>query len=182
MTTLLENPMPIVLFGIVVEAILGGFLVTTRRGVLLVPMAGVFLLVILGVVVERLVVTEKERAEQALYDAAAAIQSNDVKRVESFIAKTPGSDVLRRASHYMGLVEFEQVKISGLRVTLNRLTSPPSAEARFNGSARFQDRSGMIPYRYYRSDFKVDLVLEPDGWKVKDVQGDPQKPLAGGSR
>ena len=178
MTTLLENPMPIILFGIVAEAILGGFLVSTRRGVLLAPMAGVLLLVILGVVVERLVVTEKERAEQALYDAASAIQSNDVKRVESFIAKTPGSDVLRRASHYMSLVEFEQVKVSSLRVTLNRLTSPPSAEARFDGSARFQDKSGMVPYRYYSSSFKVDLVLEPGGWKVEDVQGDPQKPLS----
>ena len=182
MTTLLENPMPVILFGIVVEAILGGFLVATRRGVLLVPMAGVLLLVILGVVIERLVVTEKERAEQALYDAAAAIQSNDVKRVESLIAKTPGSDVLRRASYYMSLVEYERVRISGLRVTLNRLTSPPSAEARFDGSARFTDKSGMVPYRYYSSSFKVDLVLESDGWKVKDVQGDPQKPLADQAR
>jgi hypothetical protein len=180
-TIFLESPMPILAIGIVVEAILVGFLVSTRRGVLLAPMAGVLVLVLIGLAVERLVVTEREKVADTLYDAAKAIESNDVKRVESFIAKT-GSEVLRRAARYMNLVEFESIKLHNLKVQINRLTSPPTAEARFDGTARYQDRTGTIPYGYYSATFRVTLVQEPDGWKVKDIEGDPEKPLTGGNR
>jgi hypothetical protein len=176
MTVFLESPMPVLVIGVIAEVILLGFLVGTRRGVLLVPMAAVLVLMLVGVVVERLVVTERERVANTLYDAAAAIEANDTDRVKTFVAKT-SSDVLRRAVYYMNLVEFESIRLHNLRIQINKLTSPPSAEARFDGTARYSDRTGNIPYSYYSSSFRVKLVLEPDGWKVQDVEGDPQKPL-----
>jgi len=179
MTIFLESPMPVLAIGVIVEVVLVGFLVGTRRGVLLVPMAAVLLITLAGVLLERLVVTERERVENTLYDAAGAIQDNDADRVRTFVAKN-GSDVLRRAVYYMNLVEFESIRLHNPRIQINKLTSPPTAVARFDGTARYSDRTGTIPYSYYSSSFRVTLVLEPDGWKVQDVEGDPQKPL--GSR
>jgi hypothetical protein len=73
----LEDPMPIILFGIVAEAVLGIILLTTRRGVLLWAMAGVLVLVLAGVGLEWLVVTERERVEATVEGAAAAVRAND---------------------------------------------------------------------------------------------------------
>lgn len=156
MITLAENPMPILLFGILAEAVLAFLLFSTRRGVLLWPMGGVLLVVVLGVLAERWIVTEKERVEQTLYDAAAAVQSNDIKAVEAFIAPSPQSDVLRRVSYYMGEVQFDEVNVRNLSVTVNQLTSPPTAEARFDGNARFT--SDAVPYRFYAASFRAELV------------------------
>ncbi len=181
MTALLEDPTPIIVLGVLAEAILAGFLFTTRRGVLLWPMAGVLGLVVLGVVVGWLVETEVERVEKALYAAAAAVEQNDQKRAADFIARS-ASDTLQRAVYYMNRVQFSRVKLRGMKVTINELTSPPTAEARFFGTAQFKDRVGEYPYNTYAADFLVDLVQEDGTWKVEDIQGDPLKPLGSGGQ
>lgn len=174
----LESPYPILLLGVVVEVILIGLLITTRRGVFLWPIGGVLLLVIAGVAVERWVVTERERIEATLHEAAAAIQSNYLRRVEQFIAKNPKSTVLSRATSYMAMVEFSRIRLHDIKIgEINKLTSPPTVDVDLYGTAEFTDRTGMIPYRHYQSNFRVELVKQADGWKVNDVWGDPNQPL-----
>ena len=77
MTTLLESPWTVILFGIAAEAVLGIILARTGRGVLIWAMAGVLLLVLALVGLEWLVVTDRERIEATLESAAASVAAND---------------------------------------------------------------------------------------------------------
>ena len=74
MTTLLDNPIPILVAGVVVEIILAIPLLTTRRTKWLFWMGGVLVLTLLLLLVEHLVVTPREEVETTLNDLAAAIE------------------------------------------------------------------------------------------------------------
>ena len=63
MTTLIEDPTPILVVGILIEAVLAIALLRTGRGVLLWAMLAVAGLTGLGLLLERWVVTERERVE-----------------------------------------------------------------------------------------------------------------------
>jgi hypothetical protein len=176
-TALLEDPTPILVFGVLAEAILAVALVRTRRGILLWVMGGVLAVVLIGLIVERLVVTERERVKAAVYGAAAAVERNDQAGVTSFVARS-ASDVLGRAIHYMNELEFSSVSLRGMEVTLNQLTSPPSAEATFFARVQFSDRSGSFPYQAYPAQIWATLVLEDGQWKIQSVEDNNLSPLA----
>jgi hypothetical protein len=167
MTVFLENPLPILFLGLLAEGLLAAILVHTRRGVLIVPMVAVLLLVLGGVVLERLVVTERERVEATLDGAVAALNHNDLPAVLGYL--TAGAERTReRAEWAMARVEFTSVSIHGLEIKVNRLTSPPTAEARFQGVAHYRDRRGEFPYEHYAARFIVQLQLEDDTWRITD--------------
>ncbi len=165
MTTLLENPLPIVFFGIVAEAVLGAALVSTRRGILLLPMALVVVVVLAGVAVERWVVTERERVEATLDGVVAALESNDLDRVLRYVAPEAGY-TRARARFALSMIEITDAKINNLQIIVNELTSPPTAEASFNGVVYYRDRTGQIPYEYYSSPFTVELRKGEDCWLI----------------
>ena len=172
MTVLVEDPMPIIFIGIVVEAILAACLIGTRRGVLLAPMAGVLVLVLLGVVVERIVVTEVERVEAVLDGVAAALKANDLDRVQQYLSRSAVQS-RHRAQWALGRVEILKAKISNLEITVNDLTSPPTAKAKFSGMASFNDRKGEWPYHsHYCPSIVVELRLEGDRWMITDHSED----------
>ena len=165
MTTLLENPLPIVFFGVIAEAILGAALVSTRRGILLVAMAVVLLVTLAGLALEYWVVTERERVEATLDGIVAALESNDLDEALQYVA--PDANFTRaRARFAMTAIEITDAKIHSLQITINELTSPPTAEANFHGVVYYRDRTGMNPYEYYSSPFGVELRKEGDRWLI----------------
>jgi hypothetical protein len=176
-TMFLESPMPILLIGAVAIAVLGVMLIVTRRGVLLYAIAGALAVVAIGVVVERLVVTERERVEMAIDGAAAALEDNDAPAVQTFVAAKTDSDILRRLDYYLKLVEFEKITIRNLEIEVNHWTNPPTAEARFDGTARFTEKTGTFGGGVYPGTFRARLIREKDGWKFYDVEGDPNHPF-----
>ncbi len=167
MTSLLENPTPILFAGILAEAVLAVFLVQTRRGVLIVAMVGVLLAAIAGVVIERVVVTDGERVEATLDDAVRALSDNDLPGVLACLS-SQADRTRQRATWAMGRLRFTSVSIRGLDITINQLTSPPAAEARFTGVAYFRDLRGESPYERYAARFVVELELEGDQWRITD--------------
>jgi hypothetical protein len=166
---LLEDPTPVIVVGILAEAVLAAVLVRTRRGFLLWPMAGVLALVVIGWVVERLVVTEKERVGEVLNGAARAVQANDRDRLATYIARS-ASDELRRDVSYLDRWEFTGVTLRGMEITINELTSPPTAEAYFFARAEFTDRRRDYPYPAYAANFTVELVREDGAWKIRSAE------------
>lgn len=167
MTTLLENPMPVIFFGILAEAVLAMIFASTRQGLVAWVMLGVLVLVFAGVALERWVVTDVERVEATLDAAVAAVEANNWPRLQQCLSE----DAMRsraRALDVLSKVEFKSAKISNLRVKVNRLTSPPTAKAEFRGSLRFEPRTEMVPYRYYAAEFIVELRLVEDRWLVTD--------------
>lgn len=165
MTILFENPWWIIFSGIILEAVLGIVLFRTGRGVLLWAILGVFALMLLGVLVERLVVTETERVEMTLDGIVAALEANDLPRVLSYVSQD-ATKTRGRAAWAMGRIEVQSARIYKLEITVNRLTNPPTAKAAFFGHLSYRDRQGEIPYNNYGSKFVVDLRKEGNVWVV----------------
>ena len=168
MATLLENPMPIIFLGILAEAVLAILLVSLRQSVFIWAMVGVLVLVIAGVALEIAVVTEVERVEATLDGVTRALEDNDVDRLLREYVAPVAAKTEARARTALSMVEITSAKISGLRIEINRLTSPPTAEARFNGVVRFEPKTDMIHHRYYARRFTVELRLEGDRSLITD--------------
>ena len=169
MTTFLESWVPIVSLGILAEAVLAVFFASTRQAWTMWAMAGVLALVFAGVALERLVETDVEQVETALYGVADALEDNDLTRLLEEHVSPDAVNTRRRAINAMGLVEITSAKISNLTVKINRLTSRPTALAEFHGAIRYEPRDPeRIPYKYYGARFLVELRLEGDRWLVTD--------------
>ena len=169
MTMFVESWVPIVSLGSIAEAMLATILVSTRQAWALWAMIGVLVLVFAGVGLERLVVTDVERVETALDGVEDALKANDLTRLLEEYVSPDAKKTQRRAINAMGQVEITSAEISNLTVTINRLTSRPTAQAEFLGSVRYEPRDPeRIPYKYYSARFSVELRLENDRWVVTD--------------
>ena len=168
MTALLEDPTPIILFGIVAEAVLGVILLRTGRAVLLWPMAGVLVLVLAGIGLERLVETDREQVEATLDRAAAAVAANDRDGLLVHIHPS-ASDTRRLVNWGFGLADFTDAKITHFEVLgFNYLINPPRAEVRINGMIHFKLRRGETPYPKRPLKMTLKLQRESDRWLIID--------------
>jgi hypothetical protein len=79
------------------------------------------------------------------------------------------AEIQHRAREGFAEVKFEEVKVRGLTVTVDRNTRPPSASARFHVVAAFDARHGNIPYRNYVAAVTAKLERRGDRWLVTDV-------------
>lgn len=174
MTTLIESPWPAVFFGIIALAILAVVLVRTGRAIVLVAMVGVLVVTLAGVLLERLVVTERERVEDALYGAAAAIEANDLNRLMEYIS--PSAQAVRqRARSVTGQFKFTEARLSNVQVQINDLTSPPSATAKMIGIVSVKDTLNEVPYTNGRLGLTVYLRLENGRWLITGYdEGNPR--------
>jgi len=169
MTTLVENPMPVIFIGIVAEAFLATIFMSTRQAWAMWAMLGVLVFVFAGVGLEVIVVTDVERVENALDGVADALEDNDLTRLLEDYVSPDAVNTRRRAINAMGLVEITSAKVSNLTIKINRLTSRPTARAEFHGAIRYEPRDPeRIPYKYYGARFVVELRLEGDRWVVTD--------------
>lgn len=168
MTMLLENPIPVIFVGIVVEAVLASVFANTGRKVVLLAMIGVLILVLGGVVLERVVVTEKEVVEATMDGVVAALEDNDLDRLLNEYVSPLAAHTRLRAETALDIVEVTQAKIRNLEVTINRLTSPPTAEARFDGIVYFRGRQPGIHPDRYAAKFVAELRWEGGRWMITD--------------
>ncbi len=176
MTSLLEDPTPIILVGIIVEAVLGVILLRTGRGVLLWAMGGVMALVVIGVLVEWLVVTERERVEETIENAAAAVEANDFEKFDTYL--TRDAEKARGLARWaFSRAEFSRVKITKLDIHIVRQTSPPTAKAELSGIVTFKDRMGESPYNNYPPNGTLTLRLENGRWLISGytLKNDPRR-------
>lgn len=167
----LESPWPILIIGIVLEAVLAVALVKSGRGVLLLPMGIVALVVVAGVIIERIVVTEKERVEQTLDEAAAAIEADNLDRLLACISPSPDAEKPRQdARHNHDLFRVTQVSIRNLHVEINKFTSPPTAEAQFSALVTGSLKSGEFGEVTRWAGLKVSLRQESGRWLIFDYK------------
>ena len=176
MIALLESPWPILVIGIGVEAVLAVILLRTGRGWALWAMLGVGLLTFMGLGLERLVLTDREAVEDTLDACAAAVEANDLDRLLQYISPT-APKTQNDARFVLGEVEVRKARINNLEITVNRLTSPPTAKAKFRARGTGRDRKGEYPYQGYATKVVVNLRREGDRWRVADYTiEDPHLP------
>ena len=165
MVIFVESPWPILFIGIAIEAVLAFLLLQTGLGKFLIAMIGVAALVGVGLIVEHFVITDRKAVTQTLDAAVAAARKNDLNGLLDCIspsAKEPRDESRR----LFGLVEVREVRISDLDIKVNRLTSPPTADAKFLAVGRGKDRKGVFPYEGFAIRVTLTLRLEGGRWLV----------------
>ena len=173
----LEDPTPIIFTGIVIMAVLGAFFLRTRQGKLLVAMGVVLGLTLLGVLVEHLVVTEREQVEATLYGAAAALEANDLDRLFKHVSES-AEQPRRMARWALGIVEVVRIHMRNVEIQINQLTSPPTARVNLEAMANIREPTGTYPYRHTPwSQFVVEMRLEGDRWVISDVSDVGASPI-----
>lgn len=165
---MLESPWPILIVGLVIETVLAIALFRTGRGLVLVLMGGVALLVLLGVLIERWTLTDTKRIRQTLETAAAGLQANNARQVETCIVPGPDGDAARaKVGWALSVAEFRELTIRNLEVKFNYQTSPPAAETTFTVWACGKDHGGTLPDEITRPvAMKVKLRKESGRWLV----------------
>jgi hypothetical protein len=166
--TLLESAMPVLFGGVVVEAILAVVFFNDRRVIWLLPMIGVALLILLGIVVERVVVTPREEVEATIDEVADSLAANDIQRALGHISPT-ATQTRSRAEWGLDRFEVSKTKITGLTININELTSPPTATAEFKGFITIaRDKKGEIPSRTYVVAFTAEFERHGDRWLIAE--------------
>jgi hypothetical protein len=163
---LLQDPLPIIIFGVITVAVLAVALLRTGRGVLLFVILGVIGITLAGVGIEWLVITEQEHVEAALDATAIALESNDRDAVLACCASSADHtrSEARRALRY---VEFIKIKINALEIDdINYLTAQPTVTARFTALISARDRKGDFGELTRPISFTVRLRKESDRWLI----------------
>ncbi len=163
----LESPWPILMVGIAVEAVLAIALLVTRRGMLLWWLLGTAGFVLLGLLVEWLVVTDREAIDDALHDCAAAVEANDVNRLLAHISPS-AAPVRVDIRTVLERVEVLMARITDLEITVNRRSDPRVAKAVFNAIGKGRDRKGEFPTEPYSCKVIVNLRREGNRWLVAE--------------
>ena len=160
-----EDPTPIFILGGIMLAVLFVHLMKTGRGLVLVAMAAVAAFMGLAVLVDALVVTDRERVENVIYEAAAAAEHNNLDAVAVFVS--PSAPLIKAdIRHWIGQLKIESVTIGGLDVSVDHTTSPPTAAAKFWYVGQGQWRRGVTVFERIPGKLKVDFRLENNQWRV----------------
>jgi hypothetical protein len=162
-----ENPWRLLLIGVAVEAVLVFLLFQTGRGKILWAIIAVAILTAAALIVERLVVTDREAVEMTLDAAVAAVEADNEKQLLACIApsaKSPQED----ARWVLKNIKVEEAHLSGLEVTVNRATRPPTAEAKFSAFGFASLKNGLVSQEGYKRHVTVRLRQQGDRWLVED--------------
>jgi hypothetical protein len=168
-----ENPLPILTGGGVVLLVLLVLLLKTGRGAILTAMLGVAILMGLAVLIDRLVVTDRERVANLVYEAAAAAQRNEIEPIIANIL--PSATAVRaEARRWIGQARLSDVTITNMRVDLDRGAKPPVATAVFRVIAKgeIRDRTAVYPGDYFGL-ITAHFVRSEDRWMLADYEHEP---------
>lgn len=165
-TILLEQPVPILIVGLLAAAAAGlGFVSTGRLHF------GVATLVILAVTalllgVEQWVVTDNELIEDVIYSTGAAIAANDHPAVLSHVSPQSPA-IVAKAKQHLSLVTVTSFRIASIKyIDVKADHRPPLAEAFFqfviSGKLASYDEGTTYP-----ANMRVKFRREEDGvWRI----------------
>ncbi|HEV2971339.1 MAG TPA: hypothetical protein VGY55_15295 [Pirellulales bacterium] len=172
MTWFTEDSTPILVIGVIVEAILLLALVKTSRVGLLYAIVGVGIVTGAIVWIEKHTDTDTKRIRRVLDAAAVAVEKNDMPGLLALIS--PAAQGMRsQVSGVLPQVEIRKAYVTGLAVKVNRFNNPPTATAEFFGQADGKDRHGVYADQHYIARFKVNLHFENDRWLMDDYEEQP---------
>ena len=174
-----ETPWPPIVGLSVVAALFFGLWSSSQRGVHLTIAAGLVLACVGVFLLERMILTDSEIVEQAVYDLAEAVEREDV---ESALARISQNAAAERALVTSGLqlVEIDgNLRISDLRVELVGENSRAQSHFRANGTIRYQGQTHHTPTRWM-----LNWQREGGEWRVTRIErlsptgGDRIDPMA----
>ncbi len=150
------------------------FLLKTGRGVIMLAMAGVVLCIVAAILIDMMVVTDREVVEQTLFKAANLAEQNQFEALLDYVSPSVPHVRAQAASWIHQASRIDEVGISAIDITVNRTKHPPTARAEFRVYARGEARERNNPFPFtYLSRLRVDFQWENDRWLVTDYQRGP---------
>jgi low affinity Fe/Cu permease len=149
----------------------------TGRWALWKPAAAVVLLTIAVALIERLVVTDRERIEAVMDRAVQAALDHDLPAIETLI-EPQATALRRRIQAELARGTIEQLRITHEVVHVNHATTPNSATADL--IIRLSVREGRGPSQDLPPvAVKVELKKNPGGWLVSAADADDLRSALG---
>ena len=170
MTRFLEDPTPAILIGLSALALTVFLYLQTRKTGAFIAIVVVLLLTVAAVLLEQIVVTQREQVETVVYDIAEAAEADDMPGVLAYIS--PGASEIRRLVELeMPRTKIERARILGkLTITVDETAIPAIAHVKcqcFISGKWGRDQLGFGQ----RSDIEVFLERANDGWHITEAKG-----------
>jgi hypothetical protein len=112
-----------------------------------------------------LVLTDRERVENVIYQAAAGAERNDLDAVAAFVSPS-APQIKAEIRRWIGQMNIESVSIGSLEVTVDRTTGSPTATAKFWYIGQGKWRRGDTVHDRIPGKLKVDFRKEGEHWLV----------------
>jgi hypothetical protein len=172
MLWLYEQPLTIVALGVVLILALGGAWSASGRKELLIACGAVFVLLVAGLIVEKIIVTDREAVRATVLQIARDVQQNDRRAVLAHIHS--GSPQLRKqAEAELPKYQFTELRITKIHlIDVDRQAEPRSAIVEFNVIGSGSERGG-VEMDHIAQWIKLHMLREKDGrWTVADFEHD----------
>jgi len=169
---LFDSPIYIVLIGIVLGVFVGVGWTASGRKELLFALGAVVALTVIMLIVERVVITDREAIQATLAEIARDVQANDLQRVVGHIAKGHTS-LVQKAQNEMPNYEFTECRVTKIHKTdIDASAEPRSAIVEFNvyvdgkfGRGGFEMTGPAVRW------IQLQMIREEDGkWRVVDYK------------
>ena len=144
MSTLFESSLPLLLLGgVVMVGCVVGWLKTEDRRLWIGAVLGIAVAVA-GVLVERMVVTDREQIERVIYAVAADVRSGRTEAAVQHI-RPDDEDLRNRARAELKLYQVTEITIKRpLDITVSPEREPTKGKAEFNVVVKGGDVTGFI--------------------------------------
>lgn len=167
-----DQPLYIVVTGIVLGVIVGGLWMASGRKEMLFALGGVVALTVVWLIVERVVVTDREEIRATLVEIARDVQNNDLNRLLGHLSQSNPS-LAQRAKAEMPNYKFTECRITQIHGTdVDSDSEPRSAIIEFNVQATGTFNEGSFGYTGTVPRWvQLQMVREKDGrWRVQDYK------------
>jgi hypothetical protein len=134
MNYLAENSLPIWTLGAVALTMALVVYLQTRSNRALGAMAAIVVISAALLALESWIETPREAVERALYELAAAVESNDVSAAMSYVAPMADAQIRKDVETLMPLVKIERARVVGTpSIDVGSGREPVTATTRFRG-------------------------------------------------
>jgi len=172
MLWLYEQPLLIVALGVAVILALGAAWSASGRKELLYACCVAFVLLVIGLIVEKLVVTDREAIRSTVLQIARDVQHNDRRAVLGHI-HSGSPQVRRQAEAELPKYQFTELRITKIHlIDVDRQAEPRSAIVEFNVIGSGSERGGF-ELEHIAQWVKLHMLRETDGrWTIADFEHD----------
>ena len=175
MTWVLEEPIYIIILGVVLMLFLGYALMQTGYRALFHALLAVAALTVGLLILEQVVQTDKEQVEAALEEMARDVEANDHEAIFAHIY-SGAPELLKRAKREVLQYTFEDVDIkNNVEIQFVEGERPRKALVSFNVVVDV-DYMGMH-HRRAPSFIEVTLIMEDGKWRVAEFSHDESRVL-----
>jgi hypothetical protein len=165
MLIFLENPVAIAVLGALAATLAVVVYLAKKNLGSLVALGVVAVLTLLMLVVEKLVVTDREAVEAAVVQVMDAIEQNNLPGVLEFVDPAAKS-VVTDAETLMPMVKVKTANASGIDVEINDATSPPQATSTFRAYLDGVHGSSGMRLAYFNQRVDLFWVKQGNRWLI----------------